>query len=93
MFLPAVERGEGEKLAFASDMTDEEEEVVRVLSAREGVMEIVSRSLATSSSSSSRKGVDRRLEGWKTLSGDSSGGQRQAESGTVDGAGISLVDL
>lgn len=48
---------------------------MRVLSGREGIMEIVTRSLTTSSSSSSRKGVDRRLEGWKIGDTSLAGGE------------------
>lgn len=69
LFHPAAERGEGEILAFASTLSAEEEEIVRINAAQEGVMEIVTRAVA---SSSSKRGLERRLEGWKIVESDNS---------------------
>ena len=61
LFSPAAARGEGERLAF-SPLSAEDEIARKGLN--EGLVEVITRGI---SSSSSRRGIERTIEGWKLV--------------------------
>lgn len=63
LFSPAAARGEGERLVFSSSLTVEEDEIVQ-RGFTEGVVEVVTRGV---SSVSSKRGVERTIEGWRLM--------------------------
>ncbi|KAF8318027.1 hypothetical protein DL93DRAFT_2165430 [Clavulina sp. PMI_390] len=76
LFLPAADREEGEGLVFSPNLSSEEEDIVRVQPLAEGVMEIVTRAVG---SASSKRGLERKLEGWR-IAEDNSGTGRLVRS-------------
>lgn len=63
LFSPAAARGEGERLVFSSSLSADEDEIA-LKGLGEGVVEVITRGI---SSSSSKRGVERTIEGWRLV--------------------------